>query len=65
MIGMTLPGKKAKIYAYLCALLGKSDKEQQKAQFKKRDYTDHKHWNLDAKYLEPLCKFLPRNIEGD
>jgi hypothetical protein len=59
---LTVPGKKAKIYAYLSALLGKSDDEQKKAQIEKRDYTNPLHWNLDAEYLEPLKEFLKNNL---
>ncbi len=60
---LTIPGKKAKIYAYLSALLGKSDDEQKLAQTEKRDYRNPLHWNLDAEYLEPLKEFLKCNIE--
>lgn len=62
---LTIPGKKAKIYAYLSALLGKSDDEQKLAQTEKRDYRNPLHWNLDAEYLEPLREFLKCNIEKD
>ena len=59
---LTIPGKKAKIYAYLSALLGRSDDEQKLAQIGKRDYANSHHWNLDAKYLEPLKEFLNNNL---
>ena len=57
---LTVPGKKAKIYAYLSALLGKSDDEQKLAQTERRDYRNPLHWNLDAEYLEPLKEFLQK-----
>lgn len=58
---LTTPAKKTKIYGYLEALLFKSQKEQIKE--KKRDYENAQHWNLDAKYLEPLKEFLQCNME--
>ena len=59
---LTVPGKKAKIFAYLSALLGKSDDEQKMAQTGKRDYTNPLHWNLDSEYLEPLKAFLNKHL---
>lgn len=60
---LTTPAKKTKIYGYLEALLFKSQKEQIKE--KKRDYENAQHWNLDAKYLEPLKEFLVYILKED
>ncbi len=52
----TLPNKKAKIYAYLEALLS----SQKSAQIKEenRNYLDREIWDLDSENLTPLKNFL-------
>lgn len=52
----TTPNKKAKIFAYLEALLDKSDSE--KINVEKRNYLDTNHWDLNSTYLDPLKTFL-------
>ena len=47
----TPPKEKAMIYAY-CEALGTKPKEED------RDYRNEDHWNLNAKALDPLKKFL-------
>lgn len=59
---LTVPSKKSKIYAYLGALLDRTNKEQDKARDINRDYSNANHWNLDAGFLEPLKEFLLENI---
>ena len=54
--GYTTPNQKAKIFAYLEALL--DIKESEKTEFEKRDYTNPNHWDLDSSYLNPLKTFL-------
>ena len=57
---MTTPAKKTKIYGYLEALLGESNKEKEKLKEKNRDYRNIAHWNLDTDYLKPLKEFLEK-----
>lgn len=57
---LTIPAKKTKIYAYLEALLFRSQKNLIKE--KERNYENTQHWNLDSEYLEPLKEFLVNNI---
>ncbi len=52
-----LPAKKAKIFAYLEALLGKKITRDEK-----RDYLNNLHWNLGHSYLQPLKEFLEKNF---
>ena len=60
---LTIPAKKTKIYAYLETLLGKSSRTQKKLiKDANRNYENTQHWNLDAEYLEPLKKFLNKNL---
>ena len=59
---LTTPAKKTKIYGYLEALLGETDREKEKIKESKRNYENTQHWNLDAEYIEPLKEFLMRNI---
>jgi|GEM_PF-199356 len=59
---LTLPDNKAKIYAYLEALLGSSETEKQKIKEEYRDYTNPKHWDLNHAYLEPLKTFLNKHL---
>ena len=60
---LTVPAKKTKIYGYLEALLGASNKEKEKIKDKKRDYKNTKHWNLDSVYLNPLKEFLSKHLK--
>lgn len=55
---LTIPAKKTKIYAYLETLLGKSKSQKKLIKDANRNYENIQHWNLDAKYLEPLKEFL-------
>jgi hypothetical protein len=59
---LTIPAKKTKIYAYLETLLGKSRSQKKLIKDANRNYENTEHWNLDAKYLEPLKEFLVNNI---
>lgn len=54
----TTPANKTKIYGYLEALHGTSNKEKEKIKEKERNYLDKNLWNLDSKYLKPLKEFL-------
>lgn len=47
----SVPDRKAKIYAY-CAANGIETQPTE------RDYCDARHWDLDARALDPLKKFL-------
>jgi len=58
---LTVPINKAKIYAYLEALLPKKDSK--KIHFSSRDYQNKEHWNLDSEYLLSLKGFLLDNID--
>jgi len=55
---LTTPAKKSKIYGYLEVLVGETEKEKKKIKDPNRDYKKEEHWNLDAKYLNPLKEFL-------
>ena len=59
---LTIPAKKTKIYAYLETLLGKSRTQKKLIKDANRNYENTQHWNLDAEYLEPLKKFLNKNL---
>jgi len=57
------PAKKTKIYAYLETLLGKSRSQKKLIKDANRNYENTEHWNLDAKYLEPLKEFMEKVLE--
>lgn len=59
---LTIPAKKTKIYAYLETLLDKSKSQKKLIKDANRNYENTQHWNLDAEYLEPLKKFLNKNL---
>ncbi len=59
---LTIPAKKAKIYAYLETLLGKSKTQKKLIKDANRNYENTLHWNLDAEYMEPLKGFLVNNF---
>ena len=59
---LTIPAKKTKIYAYLETLLGKSRSQKELIKDRNRNYENTQHWNLDTEYLEPLKKFIVKNI---
>lgn len=61
---LTTPAKKTKIYGYLEALLGKTNKEKDQIKEKYRKYNNTQHWNLDNEYLEPLKEFLVQHLVG-
>lgn len=50
--------KNTKIYGYLEALLGETKSQKELIKEANRNYENTQHWNLDAKYLEPLKRFL-------
>jgi len=58
----TLPARKTKVYAYLEALLGKSNSQKDKIKERNRNYRNSDHWNLDADYLRPLKTFLKQHF---
>lgn len=60
---LTIPAKKTKIYAYLETLLGKSRSQKKLIKDANRNYENTEHWNLDAKYLEPLKEFMEKVLE--
>ena len=55
---LTTPAKKTKIYGYLEALLSDSKSQKEKIKETNRNYKNTLHWDLDAKYLEPLKELL-------
>ena len=55
-----LPNKKARIYAYCEAVIGRDDKIKEE----KRDYLDRNVWNLEAAAIVPLRQFLSRQIQS-
>ncbi|MBP3763354.1 MAG: hypothetical protein J6I49_05695 [Bacteroidales bacterium] len=57
---LTTPAKKTKIYGYLEALLGESQKKLIKEA--NRNYEDTLHWNLNAEYLRYLKTFLGHHL---
>lgn len=59
---LTTPAKKTKIYGYLEALLGETKSQKELIKEANRNYENTQHWNLDAKYLEPLKTFIQNNI---
>ena len=50
------------MYAYLETLLGKSKTQKELIKDANRNYENTQHWNLDAKYLEPLMEFLVKYL---
>ena len=61
---LTTPAKKTKIYGYLEALLGETDREKKQIKETNRNYENTQHWNLDAEYLKSLKEFLVNNLTG-
>ena len=59
---LTVPAKKTKIYGYLEALLGTTQKEKEKIKERERDYKNMEHWNLNSDYLNPLKDFLLKHM---
>lgn len=59
---LTIPAKKTKIYAYLEVLLGASKSQKSKIKDPNRDYTDKRHWNLEAGALKELIDFLKQGV---
>ena len=59
---LTTPAKKTKIYGYLEALLGETKSQKELIKEANRNYENPQHWDLEAKYLEPLKAFLVDNI---
>ncbi|MEM7657582.1 MAG: DUF3226 domain-containing protein [Bacteroidota bacterium] len=55
-LALSLPNRKARVYAYLSALLDKT--KQRKAKDRFRDYTNREHWQLDHPAIDPLITFL-------
>ncbi len=55
---LTTPLKKARINAYLSALLAPSNSQQNKVKDFNRDYCNVDHWNLDSSVLDRLKQFL-------
>ena len=51
-----------KIYGYHKALLGETKSQKELIKEATRNYENPQHWNLDAKYLEPLKCFIKNNI---
>lgn len=62
---LTTPAKKTKIYGYLEALLGETKSQKELIKEANRNYENAQHWNLDAKYLEPLKAFIQNNISNE
>lgn len=60
---LTVPAKKTKIYGYLEALLGTTQKEKEKIKERVRDYKNAEHWNLNSDYLLPLKNFLQQHLK--
>ncbi len=56
----TLPNKKAKVYAYLEALLPVAEKE--KIHTGRRNYLNAEHWDLNHPFLNPLKEFLKKHL---
>lgn len=54
--------KNTKIYGYLEALLGETKSQKELIKEANRNYENTQHWNLNAKYLEPLKGFIKKNI---
>lgn len=51
-----------KIYGYLEALLGETKSQKELIKEANRNYENPQHWNLDARYLTPLKKFIENGI---
>ena len=62
---LTTPAKKTKIYGYLEALLGASGEQKKLIKEANRNYENPQHWNLEAKYLEPLRKYLMKPFSNN
>lgn len=62
---LTTPTKKTKIYGYLEALLGSTKDEKELIKERNRKYDNTMHWDLDAEYLEPLKRFLDKNLSNN
>lgn len=58
----TLPARKTKIYAYLEALLGRSNSQKEKIKERNRNYRNAEHWNLETNYLTALKTFLKKHF---
>lgn len=60
----TTPARKTKIYAYLEALLGESQKEKEKIKEREREYFNADHWQLAPTNapLQPLHEFLKKHL---
>lgn len=56
----TLPGKKAKIYAYCEAVLPANEKEKFKEE--KRDYLNKELWDLESHHLKSFREFLLKHV---
>lgn len=61
-LSYSLPARKTKIYAYLEALVGKTNKEKELIKEMNRDYKNEAHWNLRHDYLSPLKIFLKKSF---
>lgn len=64
--GYQKPVNKAKVYAYLDALLEPNKKKNNKKDFIEegnRDYRNKVHWDLHHEYLNPLNEFLKPFLE--
>lgn len=62
---LTTPAKKSKIYCYLETLHGTSRSQKDKIKDANRDFTNKKHWNLDADYIKPLKEFLEKHLNAE
>ena len=62
---LTIPAKKTKIYAYLETLLGKTRSQKELIKDRNRNYKNTQHWNLEAKYLEPLREYLMKQLPNN
>ena len=62
---LTIPAKKTKIYAYLETLLGKTRSQKELIKDRNRNYENTQHWNLEAKYLEPLREYLMKQLPNN
>ena len=62
---LTIPAKKTKIYAYLETLLDKTRSQKELIKDRNRNYENTQHWNLEAKYLEPLREYLMKQLPNN
>ncbi len=60
----TLPARKTKVYAYLEALLGKTNDSKKLIKEENRNYKNEDHWTLNHKKAEPLKIFLEKYFSG-